>query len=442
MNKSLLFPGLLLLLALARSSHAAPAPLQLPPPPPGPAPAVGFQTFGAGLPLPEFLRITIGEVARRPYILSPDVSASTVTVAADLTLAKVKDPIPLVQAVLDGLGFTIRDVGGVLLVERKQAASKPSADTFIYKPRHRAVGSLSGYFNMFPMLSFSYGAGLAVRTASVSSSDATAPGESVAPTMSSGATTFSATDKDPSFLVVSGQPEDLRRFKAFLAEVDVPVPEVLLRAYVFEVRDSSGKDGGVNLVLNLLHGKIGVNFGSSSDSSTPDAFRLTLPNVSLAISALSSDSRVRLVSSPILRAADGTTASATIGTSTPTLGSIVSQNGATQQSVSYQESGVLLSVSPRILEDSIRLTISQELSSFVATTTGLANTPTKLNRAFKSDVIARDGEALILGGLTESQNSDTNQTSFFGFGSKSNAQSSSELVVLLTATRLDSQVRQ
>lgn len=193
----------------------------------------------------------------------------------------------------------------------------------------------------------------------------------------------------------------------------------------------------MKLVADLLGGRVGFSLGGAASSTTPDALRLTLPNVSLAVSALAADSRVRLVSSPVLRAADGTTASATIGTSTPTLGAIVSQNGSTQQSVAYQEAGVLLSVSPRVLEDSIRLTISQELSSFVKTDTGLSNTPTKLRRAFKSDVIARDGEALLLGGLTEAQTSDAKQTSFFGLGSASKSTSSSEVVVLLTATRLD-----
>jgi type II secretory pathway component GspD/PulD (secretin) len=291
---------------------------------------------------------------------------------------------------------------------------------------------------MFPQLSFSYGAGISVRAPSVSGSDSSSgsAGEALQPTMSSGATTFSAVDKDPTYLVASGPPEDVSRFKSFLAQVDVRVPEVLLQAHVFEVRNTDGRDGGVRVVLDMLNGKFGAVLGGSS-AATSDVFRLTLPNLSVAVSALTSDSRVKLVSSPVLRAADGSTASATIGTSVPTLGSIVSQNGSTQQSVSYQESGVLLSVSPRVLEQSIRLVISQELSSFVRTETGLSGSPTKLKRAFKSDVVARSGESLLLGGLSEVQDTESKQTTFFGFGNSASSKSSSEIVVLLTATRLD-----
>lgn len=444
MNKSHLIVGVLILKKLvalgvlayaASAADAAPLTLPPPPPPPVPAPATGFQTFGNGLPLPEFLRITLGELARRPYILAPEVASSGLTVAADLSKAKPRDPLPLIRAVLDSLGLEARDLEGVLLIEKKRTQAKPVPEQLVYRPRHRPVSSLSSYFNMYPELSFAYGNGVAIRTPTPGSSDSTGAGETLQPSMT-GATTFSSQDKDPSYLVVSGPLGDVKRFKVFLDQVDVPIPEVMLQAHVFEVRNTDGRDGGVRMVLDLLNGRVGATLGGAT-AATSDVFRLNLPNLSLAVSALTSDSRVKLVSSPVLRAADGTTASANIGTSVPTLGSIVSQQGSTQQSVTYQDSGVLLSVSPRVLEESIRLVISQELSSFVRTETGLSNTPTKLRRAFKSDVVARSGESLLLGGLSEVQDSTSKQTTFFGFGNSSASKSSSEIVVLLTATRLD-----
>lgn len=445
--KRLLIP---LLFASGVALAAEPA---LPPPvlPPPPLPKAGLlsipelpvselRTYGTGIPLAEFLRITLGEMAHRPYVLTPDAASAGQFVAADLTRFKKRDPLPLVREVLAGLGFGMRDIEGVLFVERRHETDKPKPpqDLYVYQPKHRAVGSLASYFSMFPGLTFSYASGIATRTALPDAAPAVGGispgGDLAASSFSTGATTYSQTNKDPSFLVVKGPAAELYSFKAFLAQVDIPVPEVVLRAYVFEVRDSENRDSAVSLVLNLLDGKVGVSLGAASTSG--DALRLSLPNVTLAVNALTGDSRVRLVSSPVLRAADGTTASATIGTDTPTLGSIVSSNGSTQQSVSYQSAGVLLSVSPRILEDTIRLTISQELSSFVKTDTGLADTPTKLRRAFKSDVIAKNGEALLLGGLSETQQSEAKQGSFLWFGSSSKSSSSSEIVVLLKVERL------
>lgn len=418
------------------SPVAAPPTLVLPPPPSLPSNAQDLQTFGGGIPLPEFLRITLGDMGHRAYVLAPDAAQSQAFISADFTRVKLKDPVPVVSSVLEGLGLVIHEVSGVLLIERarkaEEAAAKAPSEMFIYHPKHRPVGSLSSYFSLFPDLKFSYSAGLSVRTATPSSTAPVQQGGAVPQTMSSGATTFSALDQDPSFLVAQGSAADLAKLKSALAELDVPVPEVMLKAYVFEVRDNSSSDSAVAFMASLLGGKFGVSAGSV----TGDALRLTLPNLSVAIQSLTADSRVRLVSSPTLRASDGTTASATIGTDTPTLGSIVTQNGSSQQSVSYQSAGVILNVSPRILDDSIRLSISQELSSFVNTDTGLTSTPTKLRRAFKSDVVARSGEALLLGGLSEAQETTSKSKSFHWFGADSDSKSSSQIVVLLQVDRL------
>jgi type II secretory pathway component GspD/PulD (secretin) len=239
---------------------------------------------------------------------------------------------------------------------------------------------------------------------------------------------------DPSLLVVRGPAREIALFQAFMERVDIPVPEVQLRVYVLEVRDSENRNSAVQLLLNLLSGQLTAQVGALPTETN----RLFLGgrDISLAISRLTADSRVRLVSSPTLRAADGSTASVTIGTDTPTLGSIVTFSGAVQQSVSYQSAGVLLNVSPHILNDTIRLMIWQELSSFAKTETGLTTTPTKLRRAFRTDVVARNGEVLMLGGLSESTQINNRQRGLFGLGSSSNENSSSEIVVLLQVLRL------
>lgn len=441
---ALAFKKILFLVALYASTADASTVPQLPPVPilASVSSVSGFQTFGQGIPLSEFLRITLGEMAGRAYVLTPDAAQNTASVSADFTRVKLKNPVPVVRALLDGMGLSMREVGEVLLIERKRetAEYKANLNTFIYKPKHRAVGSLSSYFSLFPELNFSFNTGIATKSftpTSASGASSAAPGGSISANQDSGATTFSAINQDPTYLVVQGVQADITKFKSFLEQVDVAVPEVLLRAYVFEVRDNQSTDSAVQLVLNVLGGRFGLSVGSALST---ESVRLTLPNLSVAVSALAGDSRVRLVSSPVLRAADGTMATATIGTDTPTLGAIVTNNGSSTQSVTYQSAGVILSVSPRILDDSIRLSISQELSSFVKTETGLGDTPTKLRRAFKSDVVARHGEAILLGGLSEVQESRAERTGFFGLGgSRATSSSSSEIVVLLNVERIDAE---
>lgn len=418
----------------ATSVLAAPP---FPLPPPLPPLVTEFRTYGTGLPLSEFLRLTIGTVSHKPYVLVPGVSDAGQLVSVDLKGYKGKDPLPLVRAVLPGLGYSMREVAGVLIVEPIPAGkemAKPDLDLLVYTPRHRPVSALTAYGTMFPDLSFGTSGSFGSLPLSMSATPSTASLGS--PGLADGYPTAAPavpTGRDPSLLVVRGTNKGLKEFKDFLTKADTPVPEVVVRAYVFEVRNTDSKDSSIQLVFNLLGGKVS---GTLGQAASDNSLRLVLPDISLAVRQLSGTSGVSLLSSPVLRAADGSSASATIGTDTPTLGSIVTSNGSTQQSVAYQSSGVILSVSPRIHADSIRMQVSQELSSFVATDTGLAATPTKLRRAFSSDVVLANGDAVLLGGLSELQQSESKTKGWFS-GSKAKAKSQSDIVVLLQVQRVN-----
>lgn len=112
------------------------------------------------------------------------------------------------------------------------------------------------------------------------------------------------------------------------------------------------------------------------------------------------------------------------------------QNGVSTQSITYQQAGVLLTVSPRIFEDAIRLKISQEVSSFVATDTGLSNTPTKLRRSFVSDVVTAGGELILLGGLSDVSTTHSSSKNLLFFGTDSDSDIASDIVVLLAMSAL------
>lgn len=446
--------ALLLALGASKPAHAADT-LLLPPPLATPLslPPVGagggFQTFGA-LPLGEFLRITIGDIAHRPFILSPDAAASTQSISADFTAFKGKDILTPVSALLSGLGLSIREVGGILLIEKTAKPTtpplKPTPATLVYRPLHNPVSAFSPYFAFFSDLQFAGSAAAAgpiQAPSSLGGSALSAPGSSSSssgsPDGSGGAsapfvfTSAASSGSTLGLLVAQGPQPRLDQLKALLDKVDVATPEVLLRAFVFEVRESNSNESAVQLVLNLLGGRVSAQFGSALSA---DSMRLNLNNLQLAVSDITTDSRVRLVSSPVLRAASGSTATAKIGTDTPTLGSIVSSNGSTSQSVSYQTGGVVLTLSPQVFEDSIRLSVSQELSSFVKTDTGLTGTPTKLRRSFKSDVVAKSGEALLLGGLSEVQTTQATTANRWWFDSSAGQKQSSQIVVLIQVERI------
>ncbi|MBI5437639.1 MAG: hypothetical protein HY936_01565 [Nitrosomonadales bacterium] len=58
-------------------------------------------------------------------------------------------------------------------------------------------------------------------------------------------------------------------------------------------------------------------------------------------------------------------------------------------------------------ETVVDLDISQELSSFVATTTGVNGSPTLLKRTVNSKLSIKPGEVVIFAGLNEKKNDET-----------------------------------
>lgn len=89
-----------------------------------------------------------------------------------------------------------------------------------------------------------------------------------------------------------------------------------------------------------------------------------------------------------------------------------------------------------IRENIVDLDISQELSSFVATTNGVNGSPTLLKRTVNSKLSIKSGEVVIFAGLNEKK-TDENESRFFGFslGHRNNS-GDSEILVFVEAQRI------
>lgn len=160
----------------------------------------------------------------------------------------------------------------------------------------------------------------------------------------------------------------------------------------------------------------------------------------MAVSKLASDSRFKLVSSPTLRVTSGESARVMVGQDVPVLGALtVTASGAPVQSVNYQSSGVSLNISPVVLGGVIRVTLKQEISDFANTTTGVNSSPTLLTRSVSSVVGLHAGEVVFLGGLDQSDDTDTKSRSPWLprlFDSSSGVGNKTELVVMLEVDAL------
>jgi general secretion pathway protein D len=121
---------------------------------------------------------------------------------------------------------------------------------------------------------------------------------------------------------------------------------------------------------------------------------------------------------------------------------VVATGAPIVNSVSYRDTGVILSITPRINESGrVLLNIEQEVSSVASTTSSNIDSPTIKQRRVKTTVLVNDGEALTLGGLIQDQVSDArNQFPVLGdvplignvFRQKSGSIGKTELIVLIT----------
>ncbi|MCB2189077.1 MAG: type II secretion system secretin GspD [Deltaproteobacteria bacterium] len=130
-----------------------------------------------------------------------------------------------------------------------------------------------------------------------------------------------------------------------------------------------------------------------------------------ALRALARDNKINVVSSPILLAAENLESKINVGQEIPTITSFTTSEDLstgtgrkiTDRSIQYKDTGVILSVTPRINNSGlVRLTIDQEVSSVSETAFGDTESPSFLKRSASTNVITVDGQTIVIGGLIES----------------------------------------
>jgi type II secretory pathway component GspD/PulD (secretin) len=192
-------------------------------------------------------------------------------------------------------------------------------------------------------------------------------------------------------------------------------------------------------LANLAGGRLNIGLGSASASGN----FLQLKNTALdaIYSALSNDSRFKVVSSPSLRIRSGSSGKFAVGQDVPVLGAVSYPTGAGQavQSVEYRSSGVIFNIQPTVRDSVIDLDIDQQLSNFVSTTTGVNNSPTLTKRALRTSISMQDGDVVVLGGLTENKDGDSRDGLAFlprALHSRSKDAARSEILLVLQVQRL------
>jgi general secretion pathway protein D len=242
---------------------------------------------------------------------------------------------------------------------------------------------------------------------------------------------------------------DYRRIMKVIATLDVVPNQVLIDATIAEITLNDDLKFGVRW---SLQGK------AASYSFTDDAsgalgsvfpgfsYALKAANIAASLNALNAITEVNVVSSPSLTVAANKTAMLQVGDQVPittqsAINTVVT-GGPVVNSVSYRDTGVILSITPRINKSGrVLLDIEQEVSSVVPTTSSDINSPTIRQRRVRTTVMLNDGEGLALGGMIQTNKSvSKTQIPIIGdlpglgnaFKQKDNQIAKTELIIIIT----------
>ncbi|WP_137972541.1 type II secretion system secretin GspD [Pseudomonas sp. F(2018)] len=237
-------------------------------------------------------------------------------------------------------------------------------------------------------------------------------------------------DESLNALVLLAEPDTVATLEEIVRNLDVPRAQVMVEAAIVEISGDISDALGVQWAVDARGGTGGlggVNFGNTGlsvgtvlraiqEDEIPE--NVTLPDGAIIgigtdhfgalITALSSNSKSNLLSTPSLLTLDNQQAEILVGQNVPfqtgsyTTDAAGSSNPFT--TIEREDIGVTLKVTPHINDGAtLRLEVEQEISS-IAPSTGVNSQAVDLvtnKRSIKSVILADDGQVIVLGGLIQ-----------------------------------------
>ncbi|EGF92860.1 general secretion pathway protein D [Asticcacaulis biprosthecium C19] len=297
----------------------------------------------------------------------------------------------------------------------------------------------------------------------VPAGSATSTGEAAAPAGTSSAPESNSqgvrivADKATNTVIINAPEATRVRLQEVLSEIDREPAQVFIEASIVEVTLTKDLSYGVDWEAIASNGDLSVSHFSTRSTGfgqiAPGFSINYLGNdISAAVTALSSQSKVRIVSAPKVATVENMPAVLQVGDQVPvvtqTAQSVVNGDAPVVNSVDYRDTGVMLKVTPRITgTNRILLEVSQEVSSVARTQTSGIDSPTINQRKLDSSLIVPEGTVVALGGLISSSDSQSDSgipglkdIPLIGgvFKGQSHNRNRTELIVLLKARILRS----
>ena len=217
-------------------------------------------------------------------------------------------------------------------------------------------------------------------------------------------------------LLILATPDEFSVLDSALRQLDIPPRQVLIEASLAEVELTDELRYGVQWFFEP--GDNTIVLSEADTGAVVSAF----PGFSyvfngaadarIVLNALDSVTDVNLISSPKLLVLNNQPATLQIGDQVPvavqSAVGVADPDAPIVNSVELRDTGVILTVVPRVNEGGlVLLDIDQEVSNVIETTTSGIDSPTIQQRKITSTVAVRNGETIALGGLIRESYNDT-----------------------------------
>jgi general secretion pathway protein D len=235
---------------------------------------------------------------------------------------------------------------------------------------------------------------------------------------SPGTTFMIKADESQNALVLIAEPAQIRTIEDIVRQLDQPRAQVLIHAAIVEISGDIAEAVGVQWSVSGSDAKGfinfpgtdipiigGLNFDEKKSAPEGAVLRLGSDRFGALVSALASNTRSNLLSTPSLLTLDNQEAEIIVGQNVPfkTGSYATNSNGADNPftTVERKDVGISLKIKPYINEGStLRLEVAQEVSDIAPSVSGIDSSDLITNkRALKSTILADDGEIIVIGGL-------------------------------------------
>jgi len=227
-------------------------------------------------------------------------------------------------------------------------------------------------------------------------------------------------------LIVVTDDETNANIRTIIADLDKPKPQVLINVVFLQVEHDKDLNLGTQFTLtgdlagstNSVAASGTTNFGvpvpSVTDPSTYGGFYSILgKDVNATIRALSTTNKTEILSRPSILTRSNQQATIMVGQSIPivTNSQVSSVTNAITNTVTYQDIGIILKVTPFITENGmVEMIVSPQISSISATTVPIStgvNSPVIDKRSADTVVVTPSDKTVVIGGLISNSKTDS-----------------------------------